>query len=156
MYSFPIYKPHDKMDCGPTSARMMAKHYGKTENMEMLRQAPQINKEVVSLSGIAERKIKGYLKNQLASIRRMNVIQKPNIHLRMSFLEVAISSYTKSLVAISGSWSFTSSCIDVLIYPTSSSASFSPNFCLRERKSCISLIFNIDAINQNYAFQTKK
>ncbi len=42
------------MDCGPTCIRMVAKHYGKTVNIETLRNAAQISKEGVSLLGIAE------------------------------------------------------------------------------------------------------
>ncbi len=54
MKFFPFYKQHDSMDCGPTCIRMVAKHYGKTANMEMLRQQTQISREGVSLLGIAE------------------------------------------------------------------------------------------------------
>lgn len=42
------------MDCGPTCLRMVAKHYGRSVNMELLRQQAQISKEGVSLLGIAE------------------------------------------------------------------------------------------------------
>lgn len=93
--------------------------------------------------------IKPYLKKQFAKIKRIIVIQKPNINLIMSFFEVAISAFTKSFVAISGRWSCTSYCINDLLYPTRSSASFSPNFFLRELKSCISM-------SKIYAFQIKK
>lgn len=41
------------MDCGPTCIRMVAKHYGRSVNMETLRLASQISKEGVSLLGIA-------------------------------------------------------------------------------------------------------
>ncbi|MEO5947765.1 MAG: cysteine peptidase family C39 domain-containing protein [Chitinophagaceae bacterium] len=51
---FPFYKQHDSMDCGPTCIRMVAKHYGKVLNIETLRLNAQINKEGVSLLGIAE------------------------------------------------------------------------------------------------------
>ncbi len=42
------------MDCGPTCIRMVAKHYGRVVNMEMLRNAAQLSKDGVSLLGIAE------------------------------------------------------------------------------------------------------
>lgn len=42
------------MDCGPTCLRMVAKHYGRSVSMELLRQQAQISKEGVSLLGIAE------------------------------------------------------------------------------------------------------
>jgi ATP-binding cassette subfamily B protein len=54
MKSFLFYKQLDAMDCGPTCLRMVAKHYGRTVNMEKLRQHSQISKEGVSLLGIAE------------------------------------------------------------------------------------------------------
>lgn len=42
------------MDCGPTCIRMVAKHYGRNLSIENLRQGSQMNKEGVSLLGIAE------------------------------------------------------------------------------------------------------
>jgi ATP-binding cassette, subfamily B, bacterial len=54
MKSFPFYKQHDSMDCGPTCIRIVAKHYGKAVNMETLRHAAQLSKDGVSLLGIAE------------------------------------------------------------------------------------------------------
>ena len=42
------------MDCGPTCIRMVAKHYGRAVNIEILRNASQISKDGVSLLGIAE------------------------------------------------------------------------------------------------------
>ncbi|MEO5945659.1 MAG: peptidase domain-containing ABC transporter [Chitinophagaceae bacterium] len=54
MKSFQVYKQHDSMDCGPTCIRMVAKHYGKTLNIETLWLNAQISKEGVSLLGIAE------------------------------------------------------------------------------------------------------
>ena len=54
MITFPFYKQHGTMDCGPTCIRMVAKHYGKLVNLEILRSNSQISKEGVSLLGIAE------------------------------------------------------------------------------------------------------
>ena len=54
MPKFPFYKQHDRMDCGPTCIRMVAKHYGRNVNIELLRQQSQISKEGVSMLGIAE------------------------------------------------------------------------------------------------------
>ena len=54
MNQFTFYQQHDTMDCGPTCIRMVAKHYGKAVNMELLRTNSQISKEGVSLLGIAE------------------------------------------------------------------------------------------------------
>lgn len=42
------------MDCGPTCVRMVAKYYGKSVDIETLRQYSAISKEGVSLLGIAE------------------------------------------------------------------------------------------------------
>ncbi len=50
--SFPFYKQHDTMDCGPTCLRMIAKYYGRTYSLQTLRDRSQINREGVSLSGL--------------------------------------------------------------------------------------------------------
>lgn len=51
---FPFYKQHDQYDCGPTCLKMIAKYYGKTFQMERLRQACNITMEGVSARGIVE------------------------------------------------------------------------------------------------------
>ena len=51
--NFPFYKQLDAMDCGPTSLRMVAKHYGKRYSLETLRQKSFIGREGVSLLGIS-------------------------------------------------------------------------------------------------------
>ncbi|MEN0053138.1 MAG: peptidase domain-containing ABC transporter [Mucilaginibacter sp.] len=52
--SFPFYKQHDYMDCGPTSLRMVAKHFGRNFKIQTLRQLCEINREGVSLLDISE------------------------------------------------------------------------------------------------------
>ncbi|RYE58559.1 MAG: peptidase domain-containing ABC transporter, partial [Sphingobacteriales bacterium] len=54
MKKFPFYKQPDKMDCGPTCLRMIAKHYGKNFSLQRLREISGINREGVSLLGISE------------------------------------------------------------------------------------------------------
>lgn len=51
---FPHYLQHDAADCGPTSLRMIAKHYGKEYSAEMLRRHCYISKEGVSMLGISD------------------------------------------------------------------------------------------------------
>lgn len=51
---FPHYTQLDRMDCGPTCLRMVAKHYGRSFTAQSLRERAQIGKEGVSLLGIAE------------------------------------------------------------------------------------------------------
>ncbi len=51
---FPFYKQLDQMDCGPTCLRMIAKHYGRTYAVDVLRRKSNITREGVSLGGIAE------------------------------------------------------------------------------------------------------
>ena len=34
MPTFPHYRQHDAMDCGPTCLRMVAKHYGKNYSID--------------------------------------------------------------------------------------------------------------------------
>jgi len=52
--SFPHYRQHEQMDCGPTCLRMVAKYYGRAFSIQKLREATQIGKEGVSLLGISE------------------------------------------------------------------------------------------------------
>ena len=54
MKKFPFYKQLDKMDCGPTCLKIIAKHYGKTYDLEFLREKASITKEGVSIAGIIE------------------------------------------------------------------------------------------------------
>lgn len=54
MKKFPLYRQHDKMDCGPTCLRMVSRHYGRSYTMDTLRQKSGINREGVSLLGISE------------------------------------------------------------------------------------------------------
>lgn len=52
--SFPFYRQMDSMDCGPTCLRMIAKHYGQYFSLPFLRNKCYIDREGVSLKGIAE------------------------------------------------------------------------------------------------------
>ncbi len=54
MLRFPFYKQLDAMDCGPTSLRMIAKHYGKAYTLQSLREKSYITREGVSLLGISD------------------------------------------------------------------------------------------------------
>lgn len=51
---FPLYRQLDKMDCGPTCLRMIAKHYGRAYTLDYLREKSYITREGVSLVGISE------------------------------------------------------------------------------------------------------
>lgn len=51
---FPIYHQHDKMDCGPTCLRMIAKYYGKTYSLQTIREKCYITKNGVSMLGISD------------------------------------------------------------------------------------------------------
>lgn len=51
---FTFYKQPDRMDCGPTCLRMVAKHYGRNVRVQTLRKLCEINKEGVSLLGISD------------------------------------------------------------------------------------------------------
>ncbi|MCE7063213.1 peptidase domain-containing ABC transporter [Dyadobacter sp. CY343] len=52
--NFQHYRQLDKMDCGPTCLRMVAKYYGRHYSAQSLRELAQIGKEGVSLLGIAD------------------------------------------------------------------------------------------------------
>lgn len=54
MKKFIYYKQPDKMDCGPSCLRMIAKHYGKNFTLQRLREISGINREGVSMLGISE------------------------------------------------------------------------------------------------------
>lgn len=54
MKSFPLYKQLDAMDCGPTCLRMVAKHYGRSISLELLRNKSQYGKQGVSMLGLAD------------------------------------------------------------------------------------------------------
>ncbi|QEM12341.1 peptidase domain-containing ABC transporter [Mucilaginibacter rubeus] len=51
---FNFFKQHDQMDCGPTCLRMIAKHYGRTIQLQELRNLCQISRSGVSLLGVSE------------------------------------------------------------------------------------------------------
>jgi Peptidase C39 family/HlyD family secretion protein len=54
MAKFPFYKQLDTMDCGPTCLRMIAHFYGKIYSQDFLREKASINRNGVSIAGIAE------------------------------------------------------------------------------------------------------
>lgn len=53
MKKITLYRQPDQMDCGPTCLKMVLKHFGKTYNLQTLRDKSQINREGVSLLGIS-------------------------------------------------------------------------------------------------------
>jgi ATP-binding cassette, subfamily B, bacterial len=53
MSTFPSLRQRDQMDCGPTCLRMIAQFYGKNYPLPYLRQQCFIDRQGVSLSGIA-------------------------------------------------------------------------------------------------------
>jgi ATP-binding cassette subfamily B protein len=54
MRSFPFYHQIESMDCGPTCLRMIAKYYGKTVSLQVLKEKSQIGKDGVNMLGISE------------------------------------------------------------------------------------------------------
>ena len=53
MPKFPFYQQLDAMDCGPACLRMIAKHYGKTYNLQTLRGRSFITRKDVSMLSIS-------------------------------------------------------------------------------------------------------
>lgn len=51
---FPHYTQLDAMDCGPTCLRMIAKYYGRTYSIQLLRERSFITREGVSMLGISD------------------------------------------------------------------------------------------------------
>lgn len=54
MKKFPHFKQRDKMDCGPTCLKIIAKFYGRRFTAQRLRTLCQINKSGVNLLGLSE------------------------------------------------------------------------------------------------------
>ena len=52
--AFTFYRQLDAMDCGPSCLRMVAAHYGRQYSLQFLRERSYIDREGVSLRGIAE------------------------------------------------------------------------------------------------------
>ncbi|MBS5867309.1 MAG: peptidase domain-containing ABC transporter [Alistipes indistinctus] len=52
--TFPHYLQLDKMDCGPTCLRMIAKFYGKSYSLQLLRAKCHITRAGVSMMGISD------------------------------------------------------------------------------------------------------
>jgi ATP-binding cassette subfamily B protein len=51
--SFPVYRQHDLTDCGPTCLRMVARYHGRRFSLQYLRDHSYIDRQGVSLLGIA-------------------------------------------------------------------------------------------------------
>ncbi len=51
---FPFFRQPDAMDCGPSCLKMIARHYGKSINIESLRRGCYITREGVSFLGLSE------------------------------------------------------------------------------------------------------
>jgi len=52
--SFPFFRQSDKMDCGPTCLRMVAKYHKKNISLQYLRDKTEIGKGGVNLLGISD------------------------------------------------------------------------------------------------------
>lgn len=52
--SFPFYKQPDAKDCGPTCLKIIAKHYGKTLNIQQLRSLSETTREGSNLLNLSE------------------------------------------------------------------------------------------------------
>lgn len=58
MTDFPFYKQPDSKDCGPTCLKIIAKHYGKTLNIQTLRslsETTRVGSNLLTLSDAAEK-----------------------------------------------------------------------------------------------------
>lgn len=54
MSNFPIYQQPDSKDCGPTCLKIIAKHYGKALNIQVLRQLSETTREGSNLLNLSE------------------------------------------------------------------------------------------------------
>ena len=53
MTPLPFIRQRDVMDCGPTCLAMICRYYGKSLNIQSLRNKTEIGKEGVNLLGIS-------------------------------------------------------------------------------------------------------
>jgi ATP-binding cassette subfamily B protein len=51
---FPTYRQSESKDCGPTCIKIISKHYGKTFNIQQLRELSETTREGSSLLGLSE------------------------------------------------------------------------------------------------------
>ncbi|WP_437312892.1 peptidase domain-containing ABC transporter [Sorangium sp. So ce385] len=51
---FPFYRQFDAMDCGPTCLKMIARYYGRTYSLPLLRDRCYLTREGVSFAGISQ------------------------------------------------------------------------------------------------------
>lgn len=52
--TFPFFRQHDAMDCGPTCLRMIAQYHGQSYSLAFLRERSYLSRDGVSLLGISE------------------------------------------------------------------------------------------------------
>ncbi len=52
--TFPFFRQHDAMDCGPTCLRMIAQYHGQSYSLAYLRERSYLSRDGVSLLGISE------------------------------------------------------------------------------------------------------
>jgi len=53
-FRFPLCKQLEPMDCGPTCLRMVAKYYGRSISLDLLRNKSKYGKEGVCMLGLAD------------------------------------------------------------------------------------------------------
>ncbi|MEH6309087.1 peptidase domain-containing ABC transporter [Olivibacter sp. CPCC 100613] len=76
---YKFFKQLDRMDCGPTCLKIVAAQYGKTISLQTLREYTQINREGVSLYGVASaaEKIGFRTRGAQISLDNLKKIQMP-------------------------------------------------------------------------------
>lgn len=75
------FQQQDRMDCGPTCLRIVAKYYGRNIDIYKLRKLCQINQDGVSMLGISEAAEKIGFRSQMLrlSLSRLQEVQLPAI-----------------------------------------------------------------------------
>lgn len=81
MSSFPFLLQQNEMDCGPTCLYMISKYYGRTFNVEKLRELTEIGKAGVNILGISDAAEKTGYRTQAArlSIAELGAANLPAI-----------------------------------------------------------------------------
>ncbi|MFT6321636.1 MAG: ATP-binding cassette subfamily B protein [Granulosicoccus sp.] len=52
--SFPVFRQLDQMDCGPACLKIIAKHFGKNIDLDLLRQYSSLTSGGSSMAGLNE------------------------------------------------------------------------------------------------------
>ena len=77
--TFPFFRQHDAMDCGPTCLRMIAQYHGQSYSLAYLRERSYLSRDGVSLLGISEAAENIGLRTMAVKIPYVSNVQKSGL-----------------------------------------------------------------------------